>query len=82
MTNQLFPAWHFLLTCLAGWIDREQQQRLEYMQTELAVARGMLSKKRLRFNDDQRPKGRKSGRKDSSLEASPEFLHSTGLGSC
>ena len=44
MSTLTFPAWHFLLACLAGWIHREQQQRLEYVQTELAVAREMLGK--------------------------------------
>lgn len=67
MTKPLFPAWHFLLACLAGWMHREQQQRLEYALTELAVVREMLGKKRLRFNDDQRrrlaAKGKEVGRK-------------------
>ena len=67
MTIPSFPVWHFLLACLAGWIHREQQQRLEYVQAELAVLREMLGKKRLRFSDDQRcrlaAKGREVGRK-------------------
>jgi putative transposase len=67
MTKPILPAWHFLLACLAGWMHREQQQRLEFVQTELAVAREMLGKKRPRFNDDQRrrlaAKGKEVGRK-------------------
>lgn len=67
MSIPSFPAWHFLLACLAGWIHREQHQRLEYVQTELAVAREMLGSKRLRFTDDQRrrlaAKGKEVGRK-------------------
>lgn len=54
MTKPILPAWHFLLACLAGWTHREQQQRVEFLQTQLAVVLEMLGKKRLRFNDDQR----------------------------
>lgn len=46
--------WQFLIACLAAWIHREQQQRLEYAQLELTVAKEMLGTKRLRFTDDQR----------------------------
>lgn len=46
--------WQFLVACLAAWIHREQQQRLEYVQLELTVAKEMLGAKRLRFTDDQR----------------------------
>jgi len=46
--------WHFALACLAGWIHREQQQRIEYVQLELSVAKEILGTKRLRFTDDQR----------------------------
>ena len=67
MPNPIFPAWHFLLACLAGWIHREQQQRVEFLQTQLAVVLEMLGKKRLRFTDDQRrrlaAKGKEVGRK-------------------
>jgi transposase InsO family protein len=59
--------WHFLLACLAAWIHREQQQRLEYVQLELTVAKEMLGTKRLRFSDDQRrrlaAKAKQVGRK-------------------
>ncbi len=67
MKSPVFPAWQMILACLAGWIHREQQQRIEFLQTELAVVREMLGKKRLRFNDDQRrrlaAKGKEIGRK-------------------
>jgi hypothetical protein len=65
MPSPLSPLY-LLLTCLAGWIHREQQRRLEYVQAELAVLREMLGKKRLRFSDEQRrrlaAKGKEVGR--------------------
>lgn len=67
MSNPVFPTWHFLLACLAGWIHREQQQRVEFLQTQLAIVLEMLGKQRLRFSDDQRrrlaAKGKEVGRK-------------------
>ncbi len=57
---------HFLCVLVSGWINREQLQAIEYLQTECAVLRELLGKKRLRLNDDQRRrlavKGRSLGR--------------------
>jgi putative transposase len=41
------------LICLAGWINRNQQNAIEYLQEEVRVLREQLGKKP-RFNDDQR----------------------------
>ena len=38
----------------SGWINREQTQALDYLQTECAVLRELLGQKRLRLTDDQR----------------------------
>ena len=58
---------NLLLACLAGWINREQQRMIEYLQAENKVLREMLGESRLRFNDDQRrrlaAKGKEVGRK-------------------
>ena len=43
----------FFLICLAGWINRNQQDVIEYLQEEVKVLREQLGKKP-RFNDDQR----------------------------
>jgi putative transposase len=43
----------FSMICLAGWINRNQQNVIEYLQEEVKVLREQLGKK-LRFNDDQR----------------------------
>ena len=42
----------FFLICLAGWINRNQQNVIEYLQEEAKVLREQLGKKP-RFNDDQ-----------------------------
>ena len=47
--NQL----QLLLLCLAGWINRNQQQVIEYLQEEVRVLKEQLGK-RPRCNDEQR----------------------------
>ena len=58
--------FYFLVMLCSGWINREQLQAIEYLQTESAVLRELLGKKRMRLNDDQRrrlaAKGRALGR--------------------
>ncbi len=44
----------FLLSCLAGWLNREQQRVLEYLREENRVLREQLGPKLPRLNDDQR----------------------------
>jgi transposase InsO family protein len=43
----------FVFLCLAGWVNRNQQHTLEYLQEEIRVLKEQLGK-RPRFNDDQR----------------------------
>src|ERR1035438_4865090 len=56
----------FMVLCLAGWMNRNQQDIIEYLQEEVRVLREMLGKKPC-FNDDQRrrlaSKGNRLGRK-------------------
>jgi hypothetical protein len=56
----------FMLPCLAGWMNRNQQDLIEYLQEEIRVLTEFLGKKP-RFNDDQRrrlaSKGKRLGRK-------------------
>ncbi|MGE5193728.1 MAG: hypothetical protein ACM3U2_14630 [Deltaproteobacteria bacterium] len=47
-------AFHFLMLLFSGWINREQLRAIAYLQTEAAVLRELLGKKRLRLSDDQR----------------------------
>jgi hypothetical protein len=55
-----------LLICVAGWMNRNQQEVIEYVQEEIRVLREQLDKKP-RFNDAQRThlatKAKQIGRK-------------------
>jgi len=56
-----------LLLILAGWINRRQQDAVEYLLTENRILREKLGRKRILLNDDQRRrlavKGKILGRK-------------------
>jgi ribosomal protein L15 len=43
-----------LLMMLAGWINRHQQDMIEYLKAENEILREKLGTKRLLLNDDQR----------------------------
>jgi hypothetical protein len=49
-----FQLWQLLLLILAGWINRRQQEAIDYVLTENRVLREKLGKKRILLNDDQR----------------------------
>ena len=55
-----------LLTMLAGWINRQQQEMIEYLKAENQILREKLGPKRIILNDKQRRRlailGRKLGR--------------------
>ena len=46
-------ALQLLLICFAGWLNRNQQNVIEYLQEEVKVLKEQLAKKP-RFSDDQR----------------------------
>jgi len=46
--------WQLMLIILAGWINRQQQQVIEYLRTENAVLKEKLGEKRILLTDDQR----------------------------
>src|SRR5262245_12609654 len=66
MKTGLHP-WQLLLLILAGWINRQQQDAIEYLLSENRVLKEKLGKKRIRLDDDQRSrlaiKGKILGRK-------------------
>jgi hypothetical protein len=66
MTPILQP-WHLMVMFLAGWINRQQQEAIEYLRTENVVLKEQLGKKRILLTDDQRRrlavKGKILGRK-------------------
>jgi hypothetical protein len=53
MTTDVYPL-HVLLVTLAGWINRHQQQVIDYLVEENRVLKGQLNGRRLRLTDDQR----------------------------
>jgi len=48
------PVLQFLVIAVAGWIQRGQQNTIEYLVEENRVLREQLGKRRLRLTDDQR----------------------------
>lgn len=50
----VFRAWQFIVLAVAGWLNRQQQEVVAYLQEENRVLREQLKGKRLRFTDDQR----------------------------
>jgi len=65
--NVVLQPWQLLFLIVAGWVNRQQQQVIEYLRTENQVLREKLGKRRILFDDDQRRrlavKGKILGRK-------------------
>jgi len=65
--NFVLQPWQLLLLILAGWINRHQQNVIDYLKTENEVLREKLGKKRILLTDAQRRrlaiKGKVMGRK-------------------
>ena len=63
----LFQPWQLYFLVLAGWVNRQQQELIEYLRAENQVLKEKLGKKRILLNDDQRRrlavKGKILGRK-------------------
>ncbi len=49
--NSLQP-WQLLLVSLAGWVNRQQQDVIAYIQEENRILKSKLKSKRIRFSDD------------------------------
>jgi transposase len=52
--NFVLQPWQLLLIALAGWINRQQQDVIEYLRTENQVLKQAHGKRRIRLTDDQR----------------------------
>jgi putative transposase len=50
----LLQPWQILLLVLAGWINKNQQNAIEYLIVENRVLREKIDKKGILLNDDQR----------------------------
>ena len=46
--------FRFVLISVAGWMNQQQQQAIEYLREENKVLREQLGGRRLRFTDEQR----------------------------
>ena len=79
--SSTFRPWQLLVVTAAGWVNRDQQAIIRYLQEENRVLREQLGKKRLRLTDDQRrrlaAKGKLLGRrilKDFAGIVSPDTI--------
>ena len=65
--NFILQPWQLLLIVLASWVNRQQQEMIEYLQTENRVLIKKFGKRRILLSDDQRRrlavKGQILGRK-------------------
>lgn len=66
--ENLSPALQFLLLLFAGWVNRKQQDQIDYLREENRILLEQLDGKRLRLTNDQRRrlavKGKALDRKD------------------
>jgi hypothetical protein len=46
--------WHLLVFALSAWINREQEEVIQYLQAENQILREKLGPGRILLNDDQR----------------------------
>jgi len=46
--------WQLYLGTLVGWVNRQQQEAIDYLRTENQVLKEKLGKKRILLNADQR----------------------------
>ena len=65
-------ALQFLILTVSGWVNRQQQEFIEYQRAEIRVLLEQLGGKRLRLTDDQRRRlavhGKRIGRKGLRLQ--------------
>jgi hypothetical protein len=63
----ILQPWQLFFMILAGWVNRKQQETIDYLRTENQVLKETHGEKRILLNDDQRRrlavKGRILGRK-------------------
>ncbi|MDC0279161.1 hypothetical protein OAL43_03040 [bacterium] len=66
----ILQPWQLMLIILASWVNRQQQEVIEYLRTENVVLKEKLGKKRILLTDEQRcrlaVKGKLLGRKQLS----------------
>jgi putative transposase len=50
----ILQPWQLLVAILAGWVNREQQDLIEYLRTENQILREKIGQRRIVLDDDQR----------------------------
>ena len=67
----ILQPWQLIAIFLAGWVNRQQQEAIDYLRTENDIIKERLGKKRILLSDDQRRrlavKGKVVGRKQLQL---------------
>src|SRR5260370_8956866 len=65
--NFVLEPWHLLFVILAGWVNRQQQEVIDYLRTENQILKEKIGKSRILLDDNQRRrlavKGKVLGRK-------------------
>jgi putative transposase len=61
-------AFRLILVSLAGWMNREQQFAIEYLQEEIRVLKEQLGSRRTRFTDKQRARLARKARKAKQIK--------------
>jgi len=69
--NFILQPWQLLLLILAGWVNRQQQQVIDYLRTENHILKEKLGKRRILLDDDQRRR--------LAVKAWPQLSDMTGL---
>jgi len=50
----VWTPWHFIVVAVAGWMNRQQQEVIEYLREENRILREKLGGKRLLLSADQK----------------------------
>jgi len=53
-TTKVLDPFRFVLIAVAGWMNQQQQDAIDYLREENRILREQLCGRRLRLNDDQR----------------------------
>jgi hypothetical protein len=66
-TTKILDPFRLVLIAVAGWMNQQQQDAIDYLREENRILREQLGGRRLRLNDDQRrrlaSKAKRLGRK-------------------
>ena len=80
-TTKVLDPFRFVLIAVAGWMNQQQQDAIDYLREENRILREQLGGRRLRLSDDQRrrlaSKANRLGRKMLAVVATivtPETL--------